>query len=51
MREVAIAEARIMASNGVLDGHLILSHAIDVSDAANKQVLVVRFGNAIAIAA
>jgi hypothetical protein len=48
-REAAISEARVMASSSVLEGHLVLSHNVAVTDARGRQVLVVRFGDAVSV--
>lgn len=49
VRDAALSEARAMASSNVGDGHLILSHAVTVTDERGQQVLVVRFGDAVEV--
>jgi hypothetical protein len=48
-RTAAIQEARVMASSYVLQGHLDLSHFIEVADSTGQRVLVVPFGEAVAV--
>ena len=48
-RLAAIEEAKVMAASSVADGHLNLSHWVEVTDAQGRQALVVRFGDAIEI--
>jgi len=49
VRAVAEHEARAIAAQNVVHGHLALSHRIEVCDASGATVLVVRFGDVIAI--
>lgn len=45
----AFAEARVMASSSVRDGHLDLSHGISVTDERGQRVMFVRFGDAVEV--
>ena len=45
----AISEARIMAAESVLQGHLTLSHHIRVGDAAGQTRFTVTFGEVVRI--
>ncbi len=48
-RAAAIAEARVMASSNVIEGHLDLSHSVSVTDVRGQQVLTVCFGDAVEV--
>ena len=47
---VARREARACAAQNVMQGHLALAHAIEVTDEAGTRVLLVRFGDVIELA-
>lgn len=47
VRAVAIAEAREMMTESVLNGHLDLNHSIEVRDERGIVILIVHFGEAV----
>lgn len=49
VREFAVAAARDIMSNNIKDGELCLSHRIEVEDEAGRQVLILKFGEALSI--
>jgi len=48
-RAYAVKAARALASETVLHGHLVGSHRIEIVDAHQKPVDIVRFGDAVDI--
>lgn len=49
-RALAVREARSIAAEQVAHGRLVLSHSIEVTDAAGATVCTMRFGDVIEIA-
>jgi hypothetical protein len=48
-KEHALDEARAMAAESVREGHLDLSHSIEVADHARERLFSVTFGEAVKI--